>query len=67
MTLNLFPLAQSSYLEMAAADDAPADEMSYLQMEPAEAEDDAGPEASYLEMTPDAVIEEGDVRLETRC
>lgn len=52
---------------MAAADDAPADEMSYLQMEPAEAEDDAGPEASYLEMTPDAVIEEGDVRIETRC
>jgi|ERR1719272_70185 len=50
--------AEASYLEMEAAQDAdaPADEMSYLQMEPA----DEGPEASYLEMTPDAVIEEGD-------
>ena len=43
---------------MEAADAAPVEEMSYLQMEPAGDGDSV--EASYLEMTPDAVIEEGD-------
>lgn len=43
---------------MEAADAAPVEEMSYLQMEPAGDGDNV--EASYLEMTPDAVIEEGD-------